>query len=122
MKKVDKYLDQIQVEFVGTGTLAALSAASLILSATKLYKDYFTKAARQCSDLTPKEKSMCMIRSKMLAKNVQLQSLKSAAQKCKKAKNPKECAEKISGKMQKIAAEVKYLADRFKDVKSQATK
>lgn len=119
MKKLDNYLDQIQeltptMMAVGMG----LSAASLIVSATKMYKDYFTKAARQCSDLSPNEKSMCLLRSKMLGKNVQLQALKSSMAKCQKTKDSKACAEKLSGKMQKLAAEIKYLGDRFKELKS----
>ena len=123
MNKLDKHLEQIQQELVVTSTtLAALSAASLVMAATRLYKDYFTKAARQCSDLAPNEKSMCMLRTKMLAKNVMLQKLKSSMAKCKKAKDQKKCEEKLSGKMQKVAAEIKYLGERFKDLKSKSAK
>ena len=72
-----------------------------------------------CSDLSPREKSMCMTRAKMLGKNVQLQALKGSMSKCSKARNAEKCKEKISGKMQKLASDIKFLANRYEGVKKQ---
>ena len=121
MKIVDEYLHNLQeIEPITTAALmAGLSAANLIVGATKLYKQHFTKAARMCSDLSPREKSMCMTRAKMLAKNVELQTLKGSMSKCTKAKDPTKCKERISGKMQKLAGEIKFLANRYEGVKKQ---
>lgn len=117
MNILDEYLDKLQ-EFDPI-VLAGLSAANLIIASAKLYKQYFTKAARQCSDLQPREKALCMVRGKMLAKNAQLKILSSDMTKCQKVKNPLKCKEKLSGKMQKLSAEIKFLSDRFKEVKQQ---
>ncbi len=120
MAKLDDYLNQIQTEIVvTTAVMAGLSAANLIVGGVKLYKQHFTKAARMCSDLQPREKSMCMTRAKMLAKNVQLQSLKGSMSKCAKTKNELKCKEKISGKLQKLAGEIKFLSKRYEGVKKQ---
>lgn len=121
MAKLDEYLDRVQ-EFEPVSTavvMAGLSAANLIVGATRMYKSHFTKAARMCSDLQPREKAMCMVRAKMLAKNVELQALKSNMAKCAKAKDQQKCKERLSGKMQKLAQEIKFLADRFEGVKKQ---
>lgn len=115
MAKLDEYLNNIQEidPVTMTGAMMALSAASLIVSATKLYKDYFTKAARQCSDLSPQDKALCLLRSKQLAKNVQLKSLQSSLGKCAKAKDGEKCKTKVSAKIAKLNGEIKFLKQRY---------
>lgn len=114
---IDEYLEYIQEIDPVTGTMIALSAASLIVSATNMFKQHFTKGARQCADLSDKERSLCMLRAKSMAKKVELAALKDATNKCKKTKNPEQCVNKIKGKYQKVAGEVKYLENRFSDAK-----
>jgi len=121
MNKLDEHLDRIQ-EFEPISTavvLGTLSAANLIVGATKLYKQSFTKAARRCSNLAPKEKALCMIRAKMGAKNVQLQSLKSNLSKCTKTKTPAKCEEKFARQAQKLSDEIDFLSDRYNSIKKQ---
>ena len=114
---VNKYLSTIQEIDPVTGTMIALSAASLMVSATNMFKQHFAKGARQCSDLSDKEKSLCMLRVKSLAKKVELASLKGSMSKCSKAKNPDECKQKIQAKAKKVAGEISYLNSRFNDAK-----
>jgi hypothetical protein len=132
MEIIEEYLEYLnEIEPVTTALAAAavakplfaagvaLSAANLSLQASRFYKEYFTKAARKCKDLTPKEKSICMVRAKMLAKNAQLQKLKQGMAKCAKARNAEKCKQKLSVKMQKLAQEVSFLSDRMKEIRQQ---
>jgi len=95
-----------------------ISAVNLLMMGLRTYKDYFTKAARQCADLTPGEKAICMTRAKMLAKNAQLQTIKSKMAACAKAKDAQKCKGKLVDKMKGLADEVKFFSDRFKALKA----
>jgi hypothetical protein len=120
---VDEYLDHLNyvdevvpLAAVGIG----LSAVSILQHGFKIYKDYFTKAARQCGTLPPEEKALCMLKARITAKNLQLQKLKQNMAKCQKAKNPEKCKEKVSGRMMKISDQIKFFSNRFKEIKKQA--
>ncbi|MFW9871508.1 MAG: hypothetical protein ACFFG0_00190 [Candidatus Thorarchaeota archaeon] len=119
IKVVDSYLDDLQevVPIVAAGI--AFSAANALIGAANLYKKNFTKAARRCNDLPDREKAICMLKVKVLAKNTQLQALKSNLGKCTKAKVPEKCKEKIATKMQKLSDEIKFLSQRFNELKGQ---
>jgi hypothetical protein len=117
MVNVDKYLTHIQEIDPITGTMIVLSAASLIVSATNMYKQHFTKGSRQCSDLADKERSLCMLRAKALAKKVEAAALKDGVNKCNKTKNPQQCKQKLLMKMKKVSGEIGYLNSRFADAK-----
>jgi len=117
MLKLDEHLARIQEIDPITGTMIALSAASLIISATNMFKQHFTKGSRQCSDLADKERSLCMLRAKSLAKKVEAAALKDGMNKCKKAKNPEQCKQKLQVKMKKVTGEIAYLNSRFADAK-----
>jgi hypothetical protein len=112
---VDEYLDNIQEAI----PLVAFSAASLLMTAFNLYKNHLTRATRRCKDLPPREKSICMLNSKILAKNVQLQSLKSNFSKCEKSKSSDECKLKFAKKMKELANEIKFLVGRLKELRTQ---
>ena len=119
MVKLDEYLNQLQEEPVTAAVMLGLSAANIMLGATRVYKAHFTKSARMCKDLGPRERAMCMTKAKMLAKNIQLQTIKGKMGKCLKTKDAQKCKEKLSGKIQKISVEIKFLADRFEEAKKQ---
>lgn len=114
---IDKYLDSLQeiIPLVAIGI--AFSAANALIGATALYKKNFTKAALRCKDLPDREKAICMLQAKMLAKNVQLQALKSNLAKCGKAKDTVKCKQKIVNRMQVISTDVSNIANRFKELK-----
>lgn len=119
MDKLDEHLHKIQ-QTNEVALMAAFTAASLLMTAYKMYQDYFTKAARQCASLPPKEKGVCMVRAKMYATNVQLQSVKGAMAKCGKSKDPEKCKLKLGKKLKQLAMAVKNNADRYKELKAQA--
>ena len=98
MNNLDKQLNYIQeIEPI---TMAVLTAASLALSATRVYKDFFTKAALRCKDLPPNEKALCMLQSKIFALQKKSGKLKGSLSKCSKTKNPDGCIANIKKKIQ----------------------
>jgi len=122
MKKLDEHLKNIQ-EFdpvTLTAAAVAFSAINVLMMALRTYKEYFTKAARKCKDLTPKEKAMCMVRAKMMAKNIQLMKIKAMVGKCAKAKSPEKCKIKLVNKIQKLSKEIKFYSVRIKQMGTQA--
>ena len=115
MNKLDEHLDRIQNE---VGVMAVAMGLSAISTAFSIYKSYFSKASRRCSGLPDKEKTMCMFHAKVVAKNKELQALKSGASKCSKDKNPSKCKAQLASKIQKVAGELKFLNSRFKELRS----
>jgi len=99
--------------------LAAVSVFSAFNMAFNLYKNYFTKAARQCKDLPGKEKALCMLRAKSAGKNAQLNALKQASNKCMKTKSPDKCKQKFHAKMSKVGGEAGALKSRFQQLSQQ---
>jgi hypothetical protein len=130
---VEQYLEYIQEipgaaavtgAAVGTGAmftpvLAAVSIFSAFNMAFQLYKNYFTKAARQCKDLPGKEKAVCMLRAKSLGKEAELKALKQASAKCMKTKSPEKCKAKFNQKMSKVGGEAGFLKSRMQQLSQQ---
>jgi hypothetical protein len=134
---VEQYLEYIQeisatvpwtgaagAAAVGTGAmfapvLAAVSIFSAFNMAFQLYKNYFTKAARQCKDLPGKEKAVCMLRAKSLGKEAELKALKQASAKCMKTKSPEKCKAKFNQKMSKVGGEAGFLKSRMQQLSQQ---
>lgn len=124
MINLDKYLNHIQeidpltLAIVGT----TIGAANLIMMASRTYKEYYTKGARQCSGLPSKEKSVCMLRAKMYATNLKLQKLKSSSNQCNKAKDINNCKTKMSAKIKQTNRQLQDTTARLKQLKAQAYK
>jgi hypothetical protein len=115
LEHLDSIQEVVPLAAVGLG----ISAVSILQTGFRLYQDYFTKAARQCKHLPDKEKAICMLKAKMTAKNAQLQKLKQGMSQCQKAKDPQKCKEKVSGRMMKISNQIKFFADRYKELRKQ---
>jgi hypothetical protein len=113
-KIVDNYLDELNEVVTLMAVGVAFSAINALIAGTNLYKKNFTKAALRCKDLPDKEKALCMLRAKILSKNIQLQSLKSSLTKCGQVDK---CKQKIADKIQKIDNDIKFLTTRFQDLK-----
>ena len=108
---------------VGTGAFAPILAAASVFSAFnmafQLYKNYFTKAAKQCKDLPGKEKAVCMLRAKSIGKAAELKALKQASAKCMKTKSPEKCKAKFNQKMSKVGGEAGFLKSRMQQLSQQ---
>lgn len=119
MDYLDFYLQEIQeeepIEEVSP-LLAAFSAAGLLMSAYNIYKQYFTRAARACKDLPPREKGVCMWNWKLKGKQKEYMALKQGMAKC--GQNEK-CKMKIGAKLQKVAQQVQFITGRVKELRGQ---
>jgi len=115
MNNLDNHLNYIQeIEPIMIG----FSLINLMMGASKLYKQFFTKSARQCSGLPEKEISICMLLSKIKALENKIKFLKSSLSKCNKTKNPSKCLESLKNKIQKDEFTLKGLKERYKQLSS----
>ena len=127
MADLDKYLNKIHVQEVEPFlmSLAILGTTAGVINAINLtyrtYKEYLTKAGRACSDLTERERSICMLDYKIKGKKQQLLNLQKLIAKCSRAKEAKQatkCKLKIKKEMQKIKDEIKRMQQRAKAIHS----
>ncbi len=85
------------------GVIAGVLLAVLaIYVSSKLYKRFYSKAAKSCSSYKGQKKTVCMKKFQLTGYKVQLTDLKNAATKCGFTKNPEKCAKIIRNKMDKI--------------------
>lgn len=94
-------------------TLMAISATSLLMSAYKLYKEYLTKAARECETMEGRDKTLCMTKYKMEATRAQMEKLRKGLSKCEEAKYPQKCRQKLQQKIEKLQGKYKELQKKF---------
>jgi len=82
-----------------SGVLLAVLA---IYVSSKLYKRFYSKAAKSCSKFKGSKKTICMKKFQITGYKTQLIDLKKAANKCGMTKNPKKCITAIQIKIDKI--------------------
>lgn len=100
---------------VGTAFLA-ISATSLLMNAYKIYKEYLSKAARQCNTMTGRDKSLCMTKYRLDATKAQMEKLRKDMSKCKEAKYPEKCEDKLKEKIKDLQAKHKKLFRRYRSI------
>lgn len=83
---------------VGGAALAAL----VTFAAYKLYKNYFSKAAKACAGKKGAEKDACMQAHRMKAKQAQAKVLMRGMSACKNSKDPAKCKAAIQAKIAKL--------------------
>lgn len=121
-KPLDKYLEKLQEDNLQEidPTILAISATSAALGITnmafRLYKDHFNKAARRCKDMSPREKSLCMVKAKLDSKKEELAEIKRKAAQCSKTNNPTKCRDKLGDKLKKLSDQVKFLTQRLQQL------
>jgi 8-oxo-dGTP pyrophosphatase MutT (NUDIX family) len=107
---VDEYLDQIQeIHPAIIGGYFGLMAAKM---AYDFYQQNFSKIAKQCSELPPAEKTICMLHGKARAKQAEVAKLKSGLASCAKDKNPEKCKATILNKINQANAVMKLSINR----------
>jgi len=79
-------------------------AALLAYGASKIYKSYFSKAAKACAGQG--DKAGCMAKYKATAIKAQIADLSKAASACAKSKNPDKCKASIAAKINKLKAKM----------------
>ncbi|MGD2071934.1 MAG: hypothetical protein PVG65_00385 [Candidatus Thorarchaeota archaeon] len=85
---------------IGLGAAVLVSLA--IFGSYKVYKRFFSKAAKACRGLSGKDKSACMKKHKRDARMNQIKDLKASASFCSKSKDPAKCKAGISKKVAKL--------------------
>jgi len=85
------------------GVIGASALAALVITASyKIYKNYFSKAAKACSDKTGNEKEACMTNYRADAYKMQQASLKKSLSMADKSSDPKSFRKKIEIRLQKL--------------------
>ena len=82
----------------GTG----LGVAGLLAWAHKKYMEIYGKANEVCGRMKGSEGKLCRQNYKVQAAKAEIQALKFAKTKCRKAKDPKECVQTLNKKVQEL--------------------
>jgi hypothetical protein len=85
----------------GTALAATALAGVAAYGATKIYKRFFSQAAKACAGKSGAQKTACMQQYKVKASQAKVQSLMRSKATCKKAKNPQKCMAAIDAEIQK---------------------
>lgn len=102
---------------VMTTMLGVYFGALLLKLAADVYKNNFTKAAKECKGLPGGEKGICMMRAKIRAKEAAAAKLSGSLHKCSKGRNPEKCKSVVQAKIKALKDEVGYLHRRQKELR-----
>jgi hypothetical protein len=94
---------------MGAGLAAGALAATLISWAHKKYMDWYGKANQACGKMKGSEGKLCRQNYKVQAAKAEIQALKFARSKCRRAKDPKLCVQTLNKK-------VRELMDKYPDI------
>lgn len=86
------------------GVAAATAAAILATVAYKIYKRFFSAAAKACAKAP--DKSACMKKFKMQALSKQAAALQAGMAGCSHSKNPAQCKSKLQARLAKVRKQV----------------
>jgi len=81
----------------------------LITVAYKVYKAFFSKAAKACRTKAGRDKQECIYKYKVAALRQQIKALKKNRAYCKKAKEPEKCRQRIDSEIEKVKQKIKKL-------------
>jgi hypothetical protein len=90
----------------GMAVGGAAAAALAIYAGYKLYKRFFSQAAKACSNVSGAEKTACMAKFRKQAIIKQIAATQSGMAKCGKSKNPDSCKKAIAQKVASLKAKV----------------
>lgn len=88
---------------------AAAIAAAAIYAGYKIYKRFFSQAAKACSGKSGAEKTVCMNNYKKQAIQKQISATQSAAAKCSKSKDPAKCKSAIAKKIASLKSKAQKI-------------
>jgi multidrug transporter EmrE-like cation transporter len=107
---LDEYLRSLGVSS-GYATLTSLGAvivALLIISISyNAFKNYLTKSARYCSDLSGEEKDRCMRSYIQKGYKTRIMNLQKGMKFCNESKDPMKCKEKVNSKISKLKLKIR---------------
>jgi len=114
---LEEYLKKIQnKENINEviGVMAALTAGMLAVTALDAFKDFMSKAARQCFALQGTDRSKCMIKMRIEGTRKLVMDLEKRKTLCRKARKPEKCMMQMDKKINKQKEKLKMYADQFK--------
>jgi len=88
----------------GMATGGAAAAALAIYAGYKIYKRFFSMAAKACSSKSGSEKTACMNKYKKQALMKQASAIQSAASQCSNSKDPAKCKAAVAKKVASVKA------------------
>jgi len=123
MNQLDKHLEKVQriqeVEplILGIGIVGATAGIINAINFTfRTYKEYLTKAGRACTDLTERERSICMLEYKIKGREKQIKQLQMLAKTCTKHKQAQRCRSRFAKEIQDVKNEIKRMKERIKAI------
>jgi len=85
-----------------TEIAGVMLAVLAIYASVKIYKRFYSKAAKSCSSYKGIKKTTCMKKFQLTGYKAQLMDLKKAATQCGLTKDPEKCVRTIKSKMDKL--------------------
>ena len=86
--------------------LAGAVAAAAVVAAYKIYKRFFSKAAKACKGKSGGEKTACMKKYKIDGLKAAKAEIMKSMSKCAKSKNPEKCKVEVKKKALKFDAKI----------------
>jgi len=93
----------------GKAVGGAAAAALAIYAGAKIYKRFFSQAAKSCAGKSGAEKTACMAKYKKQAIMKQASAIQSAASKCAQSKDPAKCKAAVASKVAGLKAKAAKL-------------
>ena len=112
---LEEYLQEIQNE-ENTNEIAIMTAVTigmLTVSAFDAFKDFMSKAARQCFALQGSDRSKCMIKMRMEGTKRLIAELEKKKSLCGKTRNAGKCIIKMTEKINKQKEKLKMYMQQF---------
>ena len=85
-----------------TEIAGVMLAVLAIYASVKIYKRFYSQAAKSCSTYKGQKKTICMKKFQLTGYKAQLMDLKKAATQCGLTKDPEKCVRTIKSKMDKL--------------------
>lgn len=96
-----------------TPIMMAFSATSVLMMAYRFYKEYMTKASRECGSLQGRDKNLCMLKFELDALEAKKSELERGLKDCEKTRDPKKCESKINKELRKTENKLKKIKKQF---------
>lgn len=98
-------------EIVGVMAASAILAGA-ITSGMKIYRNYLSKAARQCSGFSGEQKQACMRKNEIRAISAQIATISRNKSLCSKADNPLKCKNKLDNQIYKLKLKIRAIKEK----------
>jgi len=111
MELLESYLDHIQED-----SLNEFIIIPAIILAAAVYRQYYSKAAKACSDMSWEEKQKCMLQYEVEALQRANKELTSGKKQCQDHKDPPKCILHLDKKRKKYEEKIKKNKTKLKKI------